>query len=420
MNIKSEHIETNNNDVLVRVEGVSKKFAKSLKRSLLYGVQDVFYGISRKAQDKSLRKDEFWAVNHVSFELRRGECLGLIGHNGAGKSTLLKILNGLINPDVGTVTIKGRVGALIELGAGFNPILTGRENIYNNGAILGFSKQDIDAKVEDIIDFAEVREFIDMPVQNYSSGMKVRLGFAVAAQMEPDVLIIDEVLAVGDVGFRMKCLTRIGELLQNTAVIFVSHAMPQVARIANKILLMDHGKELVGGDEVSEGIQRYYQSFQNTDKIVGGNGLVKLKSIKILNNESKETVNTNGFVELIHNEAYSFEINLDIDDKVSKYWVNYSFIDKDAKQVANLFSLFSKSIFEDKGQVSIKSKIENFILGQGTYTIGIAITEVRSDNSRGEIYLFNTNIMSISIVGVPTGSSPVQFLGNWEILKTNE
>ena len=195
-------------EVLVQVEGLSKKFCKSLKKSLRYGVQDLVGSIVGKQPTDTLRKDEFWALKDINFELRRGECLGLIGHNGAGKSTLLKILNGLINPDHGKVTLRGRVGALIELGAGFNPVLSGRENIYNNGAVLGFTKAEIDNKVEAIIDFAEIREFIDMPVQNYSSGMKVRLGFAVAAQMEPDVLIIDEVLAVGDVAFKMKCYKR--------------------------------------------------------------------------------------------------------------------------------------------------------------------------------------------------------------------
>ena len=193
------------NNVLIQVENLSKKFCKDLKTSLWYGLKDVFARVSGQNNERLLRPKEFWAVKDVSFELRRGECLGLIGHNGAGKSTLLKILNGLINPDAGKVTIKGRVGALIELGAGFNPILSGRENIYNNGAILGFSRAEIDTKVDTIIAFAELEEFIDMPVQHYSSGMTVRLGFAVAAQMEHDVLIIDEVLAVGDLGFVLKC-----------------------------------------------------------------------------------------------------------------------------------------------------------------------------------------------------------------------
>ena len=142
-------------EVLVEVSNLSKKFCKDLKKSLWYGVKDVVGGTFGKAPSMELRKDEFWALKDISFTLKRGECLGLIGHNGAGKSTLLKILNGLLKPDAGSVTMRGKVGALIELGAGFNPILTGRENIYNNGAVLGFSKQEIDAKVEEIIDFAE-------------------------------------------------------------------------------------------------------------------------------------------------------------------------------------------------------------------------------------------------------------------------
>ncbi|MGV6828917.1 MAG: ABC transporter ATP-binding protein, partial [Flavobacteriales bacterium] len=235
--------------ILVQVENLSKKFCKDLKTSLKYGLQDLISSTFQKKQkEKELRAKEFWAVKNINFTLRRGECLGLIGHNGAGKSTLLKILNGLIKPDKGKVIIKGKVGALIELGAGFNPILSGRENIYNNGAILGFTKKEMDSKVEEIIEFSEIREFIDMPVQNYSSGMKVRLGFAIAAQMQPDVLIIDEVLAVGDLGFVLKCFKTIDQLLPHTAVVFVSHSMPMVSRICNKIILMDKGEAKYIGD----------------------------------------------------------------------------------------------------------------------------------------------------------------------------
>jgi ABC-type polysaccharide/polyol phosphate transport system, ATPase component len=214
-------------DVLVDAEDVSKKFCRSLHRSLWYGITDVGSALlpHRRHRHESnpvarpmlppLRRDEFWAVRNVSFQLRRGECLGVIGHNGAGKSTLLKLLNGLIAPDGGRITTRGRVAALIELNAGFNPILTGRENIYTEAALLGFSKEETDAKFDAIVEFAEIGDFLDMTVQNYSSGMRVRLGFAVAAQMEPDVLIIDEVLAVGDVAFRFKCLNRIGELMHS-------------------------------------------------------------------------------------------------------------------------------------------------------------------------------------------------------------
>ena len=183
-------------------------------------------------------------MKDVSFELKRGECLGLIGPNGAGKSTLLKMLNGLIKPDKGRITMHGRVGALIELGAGFKPILTGRENIYVNGSVLGFTKKEIDKKLDAIINFAELDEFIDTPVQNYSSGMKVRLGFAVAAQMEPDVLMIDEVLAVGDAAFRTKCIQVIAEIAKKSAIIFVSHTMPLIGRMSSKAMLMVRGEKI--------------------------------------------------------------------------------------------------------------------------------------------------------------------------------
>lgn len=249
-----------NNEPLIQVESASKKFCRSLKRSLWYGVQDIGSELFGQARKSDLRKDEFWAVNDVNFELRRGECLGLIGHNGAGKSTLLKMLNGLIKPDKGRITMKGRVGALIELGTGFNPILTGRENIYNNGAVLGFTQKEINEKFDSIVDFAEVGDFLDTPVQNYSSGMKVRLGFGVAAHMEPDILLIDEVLAVGDLRFTLKSFNLIDRLVERCCVIFVSHSMQNISRMCNQILLMEHGREKYVGANVSEGIDKYYQS----------------------------------------------------------------------------------------------------------------------------------------------------------------
>ncbi len=276
-------------EVLVRVEGVSKKFCRSLKKSLWYGVCDIGAELNPfrrrvaevtgsgllvagngSKQDASelatsdsplvtphgLRPDEFYAVRDVSFELRRGECLGLIGHNGAGKTTLLKMLNGLIKPDSGKITMRGRVGALIALGAGFNPILTGRENIYINGSVLGLSKKEIDGKIDEIIDFADIGDFIDTPVQNYSSGMSVRLGFAVASTLDPDVLIIDEVLAVGDTSVKVKCYNKIRDLLRNTAVIFVSHSMFDIARACSRVLVLERGRECFHG-EVQQGVQKY-------------------------------------------------------------------------------------------------------------------------------------------------------------------
>jgi len=401
------------NEVLVKVEHLSKKFCKDLRTSLWYGVKDLYANVLGNKEERSLRPEEFWAVKDINFELRRGECLGLIGHNGAGKSTLLKILNGLINPDEGKVTIKGRVGALIELGAGFNAILSGRENIYNNGAILGFSKKEIDAKVEEIIDFAEIREFIDMPVQNYSSGMKVRLGFAVAAQMEPDVLIIDEVLAVGDLGFRMKCLTRIGSLLSNTAVIFVSHGMPQVARISNKILLMQNGKQLVYDNNISLGIKKYYESFKNSDKIVGGNGKIKITEFKVFNANEDEVEISDKSLLLRFYEKYKFIMILDVEEVTNSYEIHFSFIDKDSKIVATLYSYLSHKSFSKKGQVEVAVYLDKLVLGQGSYSLGIAINEVKENGSNGEIYLYDSNISSFQVTGIKPGIAPVHIVGKW-------
>jgi lipopolysaccharide transport system ATP-binding protein len=203
-----------------------------------------------------LRPEEFWAVKDVSFELRRGECLGLIGRNGAGKTTLLKILNGLIKPDKGRIEMRGRIGAIIALGAGFNPVLSGRENIYVNGAILGLTNKEIREQIDAIIDFAEIRDFIDSPVQSYSSGMLVRLGFSVATTLQPDVLLLDEVLAVGDISFRHKCYHRINKLIKNSAVIFVSHSMEQVGSVTSSIGLMQRGN-FHYYPRIEDGIQAY-------------------------------------------------------------------------------------------------------------------------------------------------------------------
>jgi lipopolysaccharide transport system ATP-binding protein len=244
-------------EVLIKVEGVSKKFCSSLKKSLWYGLKDISAEVvGRNSSHEHLRTQEFWAVNDVSFELRRGECLGLIGRNGAGKTTLLKMLNGLIKPDRGRIEMRGRVGALIALGAGFNPILTGRENIYIYGSVLGLSKKEIDAKIDEIIDFADIGDFIDTPVQGYSSGMQVRLGFAVATAMNPDVLLLDEVLAVGDAAFRAKCYNRIGKLQEKAAVIFVSHSMQQISQVCSSVLALHNGQiRWLGG--VPQGVAAY-------------------------------------------------------------------------------------------------------------------------------------------------------------------
>ncbi|WP_338733315.1 ABC transporter ATP-binding protein [Mangrovimonas cancribranchiae] len=410
---EQEHNIQPNNDILVKVEGLSKKFCKDLKTSLWYGVKDLVSGVQGNQHERELRPKEFWAVKDVSFELRRGECLGLIGHNGAGKSTLLKMLNGLINPDAGKITIKGKVGALIELGAGFNPILSGRENIYNNGAILGFSRKEIDEKVEAIIDFAEIREFIDMPVQHYSSGMKVRLGFAVAAQMEPDVLIIDEVLAVGDTGFKIKCYNKISELSTKSAIIFVSHSMQQIARICTNALLMHKGNVEIYTEDVSKGIQEYDQMFTGLQQSLIVGDKIKVNQINLNNTLLDSEVADNTF-NLEYNESLiiSFDISfLNIDLKEN---IKFSLVISDKSQRAIAVSsktfVSKKMIKENRSIFNIK--IDKLILASGVYSLTLNITssEERERIVVGRILYF----VDIIVVGEKNESyAPIILNANW-------
>jgi ABC-type polysaccharide/polyol phosphate transport system ATPase subunit len=191
---------------------------------------------------------DFWAVRDVSFEVERGEALGIIGHNGAGKSTILKLLSSITAPTSGEITINGRLSALIEVGSGFHPELTGRENVYLNGSILGMSRREISEKMESIIEFAGISQFADTPVKRFSSGMYVRLGFSIAAHLEPDILLLDEVLAVGDAAFQAKCLERIGELKrEGTTIVFISHDLGAVERLCDRVLLMKSGQVVASG-----------------------------------------------------------------------------------------------------------------------------------------------------------------------------
>ena len=243
-------------DVVIRAEGLGKKYlighqanaerytalrdvAARTAKGLLRTARDMLQGRQLVAGDEV---EEFWALKDVVFEIRRGDVVGIIGRNGAGKSTLLKLLSRITEPSTGRVEIKGRVASLLEVGTGFHPELSGRENIYLNGAILGMSRAEIKRKFDEIVSFAEVERFLDTPVKHYSSGMYVRLAFAVAAHLEPEILIVDEVLAVGDAQFQKKCLGKMQDVAgQGRTVLFVSHNMGAIGRLCNKGLFLDRG-----------------------------------------------------------------------------------------------------------------------------------------------------------------------------------
>jgi lipopolysaccharide transport system ATP-binding protein len=381
---------TSDPEVLVQVENVSKKFCRSLKKSLWYGVKDVagafnpFRPATPSPQPTTpnpqpptlppLRKDEFWAVRNVSFELRRGQCLGLIGHNGAGKSTLLKVLNGLIPPDTGRITMKGRVCALIELNAGFNPILTGRENIYNQAALLGFSKSETDGKFDRIVEFAEIGDFLDMPVQNYSSGMKVRLGFAVAAQMEPDVLIIDEVLAVGDVAFRFKCLNAIGELMKRAAVIFVTHTMPQVFRICNEVVVLDHGSVTCQTRHLADGVAVYLSLFKAGGSNVVGSGEARVTGLAL--GEGREVAGLGETLKTTYGGGLRLRATLDVDPGLQDVRVQFLLWNAEMLPVLDILTeeLCGCLVSNEGGaQVEVSALIPRMELNSGKYSLSVIV-----------------------------------------------
>jgi lipopolysaccharide transport system ATP-binding protein len=275
-------------DTLVKVEGVSKKFCRSLKRSLWYGVRDVGSELfGRSGGHDTLRTEEFWALRDISFELKRGETLGLIGHNGAGKTTMLRMLNGLIKPDQGRITVRGRMQALIALGAGFNPVLTGRENVYVNASVLGIPKAEIERRFDQIVDFSGIEEFIDTPVQSYSSGMTVRLGFSVAAHLEPDVLLVDEVLAVGDLAFKTKCQVRIQEMRgTGVAIVLVSHNLHTISHVCSRAITFEKGRMLYDGD-TETAVDIYRDSLIKNNKgmeesLRAGTGEIQITGLEVL------------------------------------------------------------------------------------------------------------------------------------------
>jgi lipopolysaccharide transport system ATP-binding protein len=396
-------------EILIKAENVSKKFCRDLKKSLWYGVKDIaeeFTGCGNSRDD--LRPGEFWSVNDVSFELKRGECLGMIGPNGAGKSTLLKLLNGLIKPDQGRVTMRGRVGALIELGAGFNPILTGRENIYVNGAVLGFTKDEINKKLDPIIEFSELAEFIEAPVQNYSSGMKVRLGFAIASQMDPDVLLIDEVLAVGDIGFRAKCFNAINNLMERTAVIFVTHAMPQVSRICSDVMVLSRGKCVFQGKDIPKGIDHYYTQFEAEKERVGGSGIATIHSVELESNSMRDVETVQYMEDLV------IHIDSTIDGSVKNPNISLVIINQELQNVAQCSSFMNGKIFQNCGERTVVSlTLGKINLNPGIYTIEITITA----ENRGEVLSKHQNIKTFRVNGEHIGFAPVQILGDWRVSK---
>lgn len=231
---------------MIKADNVSVKYMMTYDR-----VKSIKEYLVQLVKGK-IQYEEFWALKDISFEVRRGEVLGIIGHNGAGKSTLLKVISGILKPTSGTVQVNGVVVPMLELGSGFDFDLTGRENIFLNGSILGYSEKFLKSKYDEIVEFSELGQFIDVPLRNYSSGMVMRLAFSIATVVQPDILIVDEILAVGDADFQEKSKKRMLELMGGgTTVLFVSHSLLQIREMCNKAIWLEHGKIIMAGDTAS-------------------------------------------------------------------------------------------------------------------------------------------------------------------------
>jgi lipopolysaccharide transport system ATP-binding protein len=362
-------------DEAIEVSRVSKRYCRSLKKSLWYGIRDIGNEVSGRGQQADhLRPAEFWALDDVSFAVERGESLGLVGHNGAGKTTLLKLINGLVKPSSGMITVRGSVRALIALGAGFNPVLTGRENIRVASAVLGFSEQETRDQYDAIIDFSELEEFIDTPVQSYSSGMVARLGFAIAVHSRPDILLVDEVLAVGDLSFAMKCFQKIGSFrAEGGAILLVSHNPYAIRRNCDRVLWLERGRVREVGD-VNE-ICDAYEVEMAQEAAPSLQQQVSDGTIRVVQADSP--------AEILSGDGVSIRVVLECDRRIVSPIVQFSFTDAGGQHVIVNDSLNDRvDVVLERGTNVFELDYPTLPLRPGVYTFNVAVSEESMTNLR--------------------------------------
>ncbi|MHB8778080.1 MAG: ABC transporter ATP-binding protein [Anaerolineales bacterium] len=364
-----------------KIGAAETKFRYNMLRDVL---MDTFYAPVRIAKamigksDRRSNQNFVWALKDVSFDLEEGKVLGIVGRNGAGKSTLLKILSRVTEPTAGMVSVRGRVGSLLEVGTGFHPELTGRENIYMNGAILGMRRAEIDSKFDEIVDFSEVTQFIDTPVKRYSSGMYLRLAFAVAAHLEPEILVVDEVLAVGDAEFQKKCLGKMGDVAQQgRTVLFVSHNMSAILRLTQEAIVLNKGQMLMRGP-TQEAVDFYLSSGQmqagervwDADEIPAASQPFRPINLKVKNRNGKvvDTVRST--------EPLTVEFEYQLDAPVTGLRIGFYLSTMRGEYVLTSFDTDAPDLFEKfdsrkAGRYISRAEIPADIFNEGRYSIGV-------------------------------------------------
>ncbi len=396
-------------DLAIQVNHVWKKFRKGelhdSLRELIPAVTRRLFGRAPKSDD--LNDREFWALKDVCFEVKRGESLGIIGPNGAGKSTMLKLLSRIIRPNKGEYKVNGRVSALIEVGAGFHHDLTGRENIYLSGTILGMSKQEIKAKEEQIIDFAGVEAFIETPVKRYSSGMTARLGFAVAAHMEPDVLLVDEVLSVGDAKFRRKCLNHMAELIKSdVTVVFISHLLDQVRTLCPRSIVLKAGEVIYDG-QTPGAIKEYLDALDgDAPTEQAGSYDAELQNIRLCDPQGNEVLEW----ETLQPATVAFDLIMHKPIPNAAVVINFSSLS--GVHLGTAHTLFQDGeVPTEPGRYPMRFTLKPMMLADGDYQLDIRI----DDSETGHCVWASPQPRAISVRGHGHYGQLIRCDGHWEV-----
>lgn len=379
-------------DIAIRVENISKRYRIGLAQERPDTLRDLlmlsFRRIKHMFRNPESDSDEdpahIWALKNVSFEVGRGQVLGIVGRNGAGKSTLLKVLSRVTDPTEGFGEIHGRVGSLLEVGTGFHPELSGRENIYLNGAILGMRREEIDRKFDEIVEFSEVGKFIDTPVKRFSSGMYLRLAFAVAAHLEPEILVVDEVLAVGDAEFQRKCLGKMNDVAQEgRTVLFVSHNMSAILRLTQETIVLDEGKIVMRGPTpeavdhyLNMGLTKQGERFWTDEELSDRMGAFKPVALRILNPKGQvvDTVNAA--------EGFSIEFEYQLKEAISGLRVGLYMMTTRGEYVFTTFDTDDPALFErfsvrPAGRYISRCYIPPNLMNEGRFILGLNASSYR-------------------------------------------
>ena len=419
-------------DTAICVEGLGKQYrlgqAGMTYRTLRETLAERFNSKIERADHPDHTAETIWALRDVSFEIRQGQVIGVVGRNGAGKSTLLKILSRVTEPTEGQAIIFGRVGSLLEVGTGFHPELTGRENIFLNGAILGMKKKEIESKFDEIVAFAEVEQFIDTPVKRYSSGMYLRLAFAVAAHLEPEILVVDEVLAVGDAEFQRKCLGKMSDVAeQGRTVLFVSHNMSAILRLTEETLVIDKGHLILRAPTpravdfyLSRGLTQEGQRTWQPDEVPKKAAPFVPMAVRILNRQSQvmDTVRST--------EPFTVEVAYELEKPIKGLRVGIYLLTSQGEFVMTSFDTDDPALFENMpqrqaGEYISRCRIPANFLNGGRYIIGINASAYRIKS-----YFCDERALAFNVdaSGAPGMQWPEPRLGpvrpflNWEVIRS--